>query len=172
MVGVIAFHTYTMYPFFYILTGAGLSRIDAALAEAGKSIAPARPHKSPDENNPAPTDPFIDRGGVAHFHDLDGFFQRTTSVWRRCCAYLRSRSTPRGNAAIQLWAFTETVILAVISLSALVFFQRYQGARKFAAAALKGSTKKRMAIRNGSPPNRDRLRSYFLPATRHAGRHA
>ena len=28
------FHTYTMYPFFYVLTGAGLRRIDASLAEA------------------------------------------------------------------------------------------------------------------------------------------
>ena len=27
-----------MYPFFYILTGAGLRRIDAGLAEAGRSL--------------------------------------------------------------------------------------------------------------------------------------
>ncbi|MDQ6652187.1 MAG: ABC transporter permease subunit, partial [Acidobacteriota bacterium] len=46
-------------------------------------------------------------------------------------------------------ALTETVVLAVISLSALFFFQRYEGTRKFAAAALKGSTKKRKAITRG-----------------------
>ncbi|MDQ6653720.1 MAG: ABC transporter permease subunit, partial [Acidobacteriota bacterium] len=39
---LLLFHTYTMYPFFYILTGAGLSRIDAALAEAGKSLGAGR----------------------------------------------------------------------------------------------------------------------------------
>ena len=30
--------TYTMYPFFYVLTGAGLRRIDAGLAEAARSL--------------------------------------------------------------------------------------------------------------------------------------
>ena len=32
------FHTYTMYPFFYVLTGAGLRRIDASLAEAARGL--------------------------------------------------------------------------------------------------------------------------------------
>jgi ABC-type Fe3+ transport system permease subunit len=41
-------------------------------------------------------------------------------------------STRRSNLAV-----TETVILALISLSALVLFQRYEGTRKFAAAAMK-----------------------------------
>ena len=35
---LLLFHTYTMYPFFYVLTGAGLRRIDAGLAEAGRSL--------------------------------------------------------------------------------------------------------------------------------------
>src|SRR5688500_19042104 len=35
---VLLFHTYTMYPFFYVLTGAGLRRIDASLAEAARSL--------------------------------------------------------------------------------------------------------------------------------------
>jgi iron(III) transport system permease protein len=41
------------------------------------------------------------------------------------------------------------VILAVISLSALFFFQRYEGTRKFAAAAMKGAAKKRKPISTG-----------------------
>ncbi len=36
---LLLFHTYTMYPFFYVLTGAGLRRIDASLAEAARSLA-------------------------------------------------------------------------------------------------------------------------------------
>src|SRR6185295_20265372 len=36
-----------------------------------------------------------------------------------------------------------------ISLSALFFFQRYEGTRKFASAALKGSTKRREPIARG-----------------------
>src|SRR6476660_6259985 len=39
---LLLFHAYTMYPFFYVLTGAGLSRIDAALAEAGQSLGASR----------------------------------------------------------------------------------------------------------------------------------
>src|SRR6266567_8102044 len=35
---LLLFHTYTMYPFFYVLTGAGLQRIDAGLAEAAKTL--------------------------------------------------------------------------------------------------------------------------------------
>ena len=36
-------------------------------------------------------------------------------------------------------AITETVVLAIISLGALIIFQRYEGTRKFAAAAMKGA---------------------------------
>src|SRR5688572_15654605 len=36
------FHTYTMYPFFYVLTGAGLRRIDASLAEAARGLGASR----------------------------------------------------------------------------------------------------------------------------------
>jgi len=39
---LLLFHTYTMYPFFYVLTGAGLRRIDASLAEAARSLGASR----------------------------------------------------------------------------------------------------------------------------------
>jgi iron(III) transport system permease protein len=39
---LILFHTYTMYPFFYVLTGAGLRRIDASLAEAARSLGASK----------------------------------------------------------------------------------------------------------------------------------
>ena len=39
---LLLFHTYTMYPFFYVLTGAGLRRVDAGLSEAARSLG-ARP---------------------------------------------------------------------------------------------------------------------------------
>src|SRR5262249_4935633 len=39
---LLLFHTYTMYPFFYVLTGAGLRRIDASLAEAARSLGGSR----------------------------------------------------------------------------------------------------------------------------------
>jgi iron(III) transport system permease protein len=52
----------------------------------------------------------------------------------------------RGDAVM---AVTETVILAIISLGALIFFQRYEGTRKFAAAALKGTPRRRLSIASG-----------------------
>src|SRR5919106_3580635 len=39
---LLLFHTYTMYPFFYVLTGAGLRRIDASLAEAARGLGASR----------------------------------------------------------------------------------------------------------------------------------
>ena len=39
---LLLFHTYTMYPFFYVLTGAGLQRVDAGLAEAARSLGASR----------------------------------------------------------------------------------------------------------------------------------
>lgn len=46
-------------------------------------------------------------------------------------------------------AITLTVILAAISLAALLFFQRYEGTRRFAAAATKGATRTRKPITDG-----------------------
>jgi iron(III) transport system permease protein len=47
-------------------------------------------------------------------------------------------------------AVTDTVILAIISLGALVVFQRYEGTRKFAAAAMKGAPRRRVTISSGA----------------------
>src|SRR6267142_1100921 len=41
---LLLFHTYTMYPFFYVLTGAGLQRVDAGLSEAARSLG-AKPFR-------------------------------------------------------------------------------------------------------------------------------
>ena len=38
---LLLFHTYTMYPFFYVRTAAGLRRIDAGLAEAARGLGAA-----------------------------------------------------------------------------------------------------------------------------------
>jgi len=52
----------------------------------------------------------------------------------------------RGDAGV---ALTETVLLAVISLAALIFFQRYEGTRRFVAAAMKGATRRRTPLKTG-----------------------
>src|SRR6185436_18700720 len=57
------------------------------------------------------------------------------------------RARQRGDFGI---AITETVILAVISLGALIVFQRYEGTRRFAAAAMKGAPRRRASIASGT----------------------
>ncbi len=57
------------------------------------------------------------------------------------------RARQRGDFTI---AITETVILAIISLGALIFFQRYEGTRRFAAAAMKGAPRRRASIASGT----------------------
>ena len=42
-----------------------------------------------------------------------------------------------------------TVVLAVISLGALLFFQRYEGTRRFVAATMKGAPRRRRPITSG-----------------------
>jgi iron(III) transport system permease protein len=46
-------------------------------------------------------------------------------------------------------ALAETVLLATISLAALLFFQKYEGTRRFAAAAMKGATRRRRKLTSG-----------------------
>lgn len=145
---LLLFHTYTMYPFFYILTGAGLSRIDAALAEAGKSLGAGRLRVLGRIVLPQLTPSLIAAALLTFMTSMASFSAPLLfGGGVRVLTLEIYTARQRGDARL---ALTETVVLAVISLSALVFFQRYEGTRKFAAAALKGSTKKRKTIATGT----------------------
>jgi iron(III) transport system permease protein len=144
---LLLFHTYTMYPFFYMLTGAGLRRIDASLAEAGQSLGAGRLRVLTRVVLPQLTPSLIAAALLTFMTSMASFsgpFLFGGSVRVLTLEIFTARQ--RGDASV---AVTETVILAMISLSALIVFQRYEGTRKFAAAALKGATKKRQAITGG-----------------------
>ena len=144
---LLLFHTYTMYPFFYMLTGAGLSRIDASLAEAGKSLGAGRARVLVRIILPQLTPSLIAAALLTFMTSMASFSAPLLFGGDvRVLTLEIYTARQRGDTTL---ALTETVVLAVISLSALVFFQRYEGTRKFAAAALKGSTKKRRAITSG-----------------------
>jgi iron(III) transport system permease protein len=144
---LLLFHTYTMYPFFYILTGAGLSRIDAALAEAGKSLGASAARVLTRIILPQLTPSLIAAALLTFMTSMASFSAPLLFGGDvRVLTLEIYTARQRGDTTL---AITETVILAVISLGALVFFQRYEGTRKFAAAAMKGSTRKRKAIRSG-----------------------
>jgi iron(III) transport system permease protein len=144
---LLLFHTYTMYPFFYILTGAGLTRIDAALAEAGRSLGAHRARVLTRIVLPQLTPSLIAAALLTFMTSMASFSAPLLfGGGVRVLTLEIFTARQRGDASL---AITETVILAAISLSALFLFQRYEGTRKFAAAAMKGSTKQRRAIATG-----------------------
>jgi iron(III) transport system permease protein len=144
---LLLFHTYTMYPFFYVLTGAGLTRIDAALAEAGRSLGASRTRVLTRILLPQLTPSLIAAALLTFMTSMASFSAPLLfGGGVRVLTLEIYTARQRGDTSL---AITETVILAVISLSALFFFQRYEGTRRFAAAAMKGATKKRQAITRG-----------------------
>src|SRR6266550_2628011 len=144
---LLLFHTYTMYHFFYVLTGAGLSRLDAALAEAARSLRAHRARVLTRIVLPQLT-PSLIAAALLTFMTSMASFSAPLLFGGGVRVLTLEIYTARQRGDLTL-ALTETVILAVISLSALVFFQRYEGTRRFAAAAMKGSAKTRRSIATG-----------------------
>jgi iron(III) transport system permease protein len=144
---LLLFHTYTMYPFFYVLTGAGLRRIDAGLAEAGRSLGASPVYVLFKVIFPQLTPSLVAAGLLTFMTSMASFsapllFGGTVRVLTLEIFTARQR----GDMNV---ALTETVILAAISLLALLFFQRYEGTRKFVAAAMKGAGRRFKPITSG-----------------------
>ena len=144
---LLLFHTYTMYPFFYVLTGAGLRRIDAGLAEAARGLGAGPARVLFRVVLPQLTPSLIAAALLTFMTSMASFSAPLLFGGDVRVLTLEIYSArQRGDAAT---ALTETVILASISLLALIFFQRYEGTRRFAAAALKGAPRRRAAITSG-----------------------
>jgi iron(III) transport system permease protein len=144
---LLLFHTYTMYPFFYVLTGAGLRRIDASLAEAARSLGASKTVVLTRVLLPQLTPSLLAAALLTFMTSMASFsapFLFGGNVRVLTLEIFTARQ--RGDMVM---AVTDTVILAVISLGALIFFQRYEGTRKFAAAAMKGSPRRRASIGSG-----------------------
>ena len=144
---LILFHTYTMYPFFYVLTGAGLRRIDAALAEAGRVLGGNHVYVLRRVTLPQLTPSLLAAGLLTFMTSMASFSAPLLFGGNVRVLTLEIFSArQRGDATL---AITQTVVLAVISLGALILFQRYEGTRKFAAAAMKGAPKPQKQIQSG-----------------------
>jgi iron(III) transport system permease protein len=144
---LLLFHTYTMYPFFYVLTGAGLRRIDASLAEAARSLGASKFHVLRRVLLPQLTPSLLAAALLTFMTSMASFsapYFFGGDVRVLTLEIFRARQ--RGEDVI---AVTQTVILAIISLAALIFFQRYEGTRRFAAAAMKGAPRRRATIASG-----------------------
>lgn len=144
---VLLFHTYTMYPFFYVLTGAGLRRIDAGLAEAGRSLGAGAFRVLFRIVLPQLTPSLIAAGLLTFMTSMASFSAPLLFGGNvRVLTLEIFTARQRGDQAI---ALTETVILALISLGTLYLFQRYEGTRKFAAAAMKGAARRQKPMGSG-----------------------
>jgi iron(III) transport system permease protein len=144
---LLLFHTYTMYPFFYVLTGAGLRRIDAGLAEAARSLGAKQAQLLFRVVLPQLTPSLVAAALLTFMTSMASFSAPLLfGGGVRVLTLEIYNARQRGDAAS---ALTLTVILAVVSLAALIVFQRYEGTRRFAAAAMKGSVRSRQPIRSG-----------------------
>jgi len=144
---LLLFHTYTMYPFFYVLTGAGLRRIDASLAEAARSLGASKFDVLRRVLLPQLT-PSLLAAALLTFMTSMASFSAPLFFGGDVRVLTLEIFTARQRGEFTI-AVTETVILAVISLAALIFFQRYEGTRRFAAAAMKGAPRRRVSIASG-----------------------
>jgi iron(III) transport system permease protein len=144
---LLLFHTYTMYPFFYVLSGAGLRRIDAGLSEAARGLGASPLAVLFRVTLPQLTPSLIAAGLLTFMVSMASFSAPLLFGGNvRVLTLEIFTARQRGDARV---ALTETVLLAVISLSALLFFQRYEGTRRFAAAALKGGARRLKPITGG-----------------------
>lgn len=144
---LLLFHTYTMYPFFYVLTGAGLRRIDASLAEAARSLGASQFNVLRRVLLPQLT-PSLLAAALLTFMTSMASFSAPLLFGGDVRVLTLEIFTARQRGEFVI-AVTETVILAVISLAALIVFQRYEGTRRFAAAAMKGAPRRRVSIASG-----------------------
>ena len=145
---LLLFHAYTMYPFFYVFTGAGLRRLDAGLAEAARSLGAKRLTVMTRVVLPQLT-PSLLAAALLTFMTSMGSFSAPLFFGGgvRVLTLEIFNARQRGDIADSV---TQTVILALVSLGALVLFQRYEGTRRFVAAATKGATKRRAPLRRGA----------------------
>lgn len=144
---LLLFHTYTMYPFFYVLVGAGLQRIDAGLAEAARSLG-ASPFKVLWRVVLPQLTPSLVAAALLTFMTSMASFSAPLLFGGEVRVLTLEIYTARQRGDV-LASLTQTVILACISLLALIFFQRYEGTRQFVSAATKGVTKRRAKIKSG-----------------------
>ena len=144
---LLIFHTYTMYPFFYVLTGAGLQRIDAGLAEAARTLGASPARTLSRVILPQLTPSLIAAGLLTFMTSMASFSAPLLFGGNVRVLTLEIFSArQRGDEGV---AMTETVLLALISIAALLTFQKYEGTRRFAAAAMKGAIRRREALRSG-----------------------
>ncbi len=146
-VALLLFHTYTMYPFFYVLTGAGLRRIDAGLAEAGRSLGASRRRVLFRVVLPQLTPSLLAAALLTFMTSMASFSAPLFFGGNvRVLTLEIFNARQRGDMTL---AVTQTVVLGVISLAALLLFQRYEGTRRFVAAAMKGTPRPRRPITDG-----------------------
>jgi iron(III) transport system permease protein len=126
---------------------AGLQRIDGDLAEAARSLGANRYDVLRRVLLPQLTPSLIAASLMTFMTSMASFsapfwFGKNLRVMTTEIYFARQRNDTSE-------ALTLTFVLALISLGALLVFQRYEGTRRFVASATKGATRTRKAITSG-----------------------
>ncbi|MBC7797380.1 MAG: iron ABC transporter permease [Pyrinomonadaceae bacterium] len=141
---VLLFHAYTMFPFFYLLTVAGLRRVDESLSEASKSLGANNLKTLIRVTLPQLTPSFIAAGLITFMTSMASFTAPLLfggSVNVLTLEIYKARNNGDSEAATVL-----TIILTAISLLSLIFFFRYEGTNNFSASGAKGVSRKREKV--------------------------
>lgn len=145
---LLLFHTYTMYPFFYMLVGAGLRRVDEGMSEAARTLGGGGVRVLTRVVLPQLT-PALTAAALITFMTSMASFSAPLLFGGNVRVLTLEIYSARQRGDMTT-ALTETVILAAISLCALVLFQRYEGTRQFVSAATRGVGKRRKNIATGT----------------------
>lgn len=143
---ILLFHAYTMFPFFYLLTTAGLQRIDHSLTEAAGSLGASKFDVLRRVTLPQLTPSLIAASLLVFMTSMASFTAPLLfggSVRVLTLEIFNARQSGNAEKAVAL-----TIILTAISLLSLIFFQRFEGTRQFVAAATKGVARRRENIKN------------------------
>jgi iron(III) transport system permease protein len=151
---VLAFHVYTIYPYFYVFVAAALRRLDPSIEEAARTLGATRLYRFRRAILPA-LGPAIGAGSLATFMTSMASFSapylfggglRVLTLQ----IYEAKINNERGIAVVQ------TLILAALSLASLLVFARLE--RTAGRGGTKGLTRRR------TPFNSPVLRALFLAA--------
>ncbi len=143
---ILLVHAYTMFVYFYLFTRAGLSRLDAAFAEAGASLG-ARPSRILRRVTLPLLRPALVGAALLTFMTSLSSFSAPYLIGGTFRVMTTQIVFSRLNGDTEM-AMVETVALAVVALAGLFFLQKAEK-RRVVSGAIRGAAPARRRLRRG-----------------------
>ena len=146
--GVLLVHTYTMYPFVYILVLASLQRLDDSLLEAARSLGAGRGRIWLTIWAPLVSPALVGASLLVFMTSMASFsapyFFDDSGLYLSVLIYYTKR-----NVDLPM-AMTQSVVLSMVSILFLILLQRYRGVEHLRGAS-KGVSRPPRPVRPGWP---------------------